>query len=86
MQTKLTLRLEEDLIERAKNYAKQSGKSVSQLVADYFIQIQLTPSPHNQSHKTTLTPITTRLCGALSSVSIKDDKQAYREHLDQKHL
>jgi hypothetical protein len=80
MQTKLTLRLEEDLIERAKNYAKQSGKSVSQLVADYFIQIQLTPSPHNQSHKTT------RLCGALSSVSIKDDKQAYREHLDQKHL
>jgi hypothetical protein len=84
MQTKLTLRLEEDLIERAKNYAKQSGKSVSQLVADYFIQIQ--PNESSQSHKTTLTPITARLCGALSGVSIKDDKQAYREHLDQKHL
>ena len=84
MQTKLTLRLEEDLIERAKNYAKQSGKSVSQLVADYFIQIQ--PNESSQSHKITLTPITARLYGALSGISIEDDKQAYREHLDHKHL
>ena len=36
MQTKLTLRLEEQLIERAKAHAKKRGKSVSQMVADYF--------------------------------------------------
>ena len=37
MNTKLTLRLDENLIKSAKNYASSSGKSVSQLVADYFL-------------------------------------------------
>ncbi len=36
MQTKLTLRLEESVIAGAKSFAKQSGRSVSQIVADYF--------------------------------------------------
>ena len=36
MQTKLTLRLEDQLIEQAKSYAALAGKSVSQIVADYF--------------------------------------------------
>ena len=37
MQTKLTLRLESELIEQAKEHAKQQGKSLSQIVADYFL-------------------------------------------------
>ena len=36
MQTKLTLRLEDQLIEQAKSYAAHAGKSVSQIVSDYF--------------------------------------------------
>ncbi len=36
MQTKLTLRLDEALIQRAKAEARRTGKSVSQLVAEYF--------------------------------------------------
>ena len=36
MQTKLTLRLDDELIEEAKSYAARAGKSVSQIVADYF--------------------------------------------------
>jgi len=36
MQTKLTLRLDEDLIAGAKAFAQRSGRSVSQIVADYF--------------------------------------------------
>ena len=36
MQTKLTLRLDDQLINRAKAFASQTGKSVSQLVAVYF--------------------------------------------------
>lgn len=36
MQTKLTLRLDSELIERAKVYAHATGRSVSQLVSDYF--------------------------------------------------
>ena len=36
MQTKLTLQMDDELIARAKAHAKKRGKSVSQLVADYF--------------------------------------------------
>ena len=36
MQTKLTLQMDDELIARAKAHAKKCGKSVSQLVADYF--------------------------------------------------
>jgi len=36
MKTKLTLRLEGDVIERAKAYATRRGTSVSGLVEDYF--------------------------------------------------
>ena len=36
MQTKLTLRLDEELIGVAKAFARSSGKSVSRIVADYF--------------------------------------------------
>lgn len=40
MQTKLTLRLDHELIERAKAYARRTGKSVSEVVADFFIQLE----------------------------------------------
>jgi hypothetical protein len=40
MQTKLTLRLEDHLIADAKRYSKQHGKSLSQLVTDYFLNLK----------------------------------------------
>ena len=36
LNAKLTLRLDDQLILKAKRYSHRSGKSVSQLVADYF--------------------------------------------------
>ena len=36
MQAKLTLRMEEELINTAKLYSARSGKSVSKIVADLF--------------------------------------------------
>jgi len=36
MQTKLTLRLEETLIEQAKQEAKKRGLSLSKIVSEYF--------------------------------------------------
>lgn len=39
MSKKLTLRLSEDVIERAKKYAKARGTSVSQLVEQYFVAL-----------------------------------------------
>ncbi len=78
MQTKLTLRLEDTLIQQAKSYAKQHDKSLSQVVADYF-QI-LT----EQSKRPVLSPITQSLIGILDADNV--DEKDYKKHLEEKYL
>lgn len=79
MQTKLTLRLEEQLIRRAKSYARRSGKSLSELVADMFSRLS-TPGELQQPE---LTPAVRSLAGALSGQPLT--REEYRRHLDEKH-
>jgi hypothetical protein len=78
MQTKLTLRLEDSLIQQAKGYAKEHDKSLSQVVADYF-QI-LT----QQTEKPVISPVTKSLIGVLGSSGI--DQKDYKKHLEEKYL
>lgn len=74
MQTKLTLRLDDALIEQAKVVAQQSGKSVSQLVAEYFSLLAAKPPP-----KPEITPSVQRLRGVLKPSSDERDYQNYLE-------
>ncbi len=78
MQTKLTLRLEDSLIQSAKNYAKQQDKSLSQVVGDYF-QI-LT----EQTERPEISPVTKSLVGILESSNV--DVKGYKKHLEGKYL
>ena len=80
MQTKLTLRLDQKLIHRAKIFAKSTGKSISQLVADYFALLEEGEKKDNLQ----MTPIVRSLKGALreADISIED----YHRHLEEKHL
>ena len=82
MQTKLTLRMEEDLIERVKSYSQKVGKSVSQLVADY---IKMLPEAKQKSGKEApnLTPIVRSMIGVLRGANI--DEEDYRRHLEEKY-
>lgn len=80
MQTKLTLRLEEDLINQAKKYAAGEGKSISKIVADYFSLLVR----ENQTADSELPPITRSLIGILSSSSI--DASDYHQYLEEKYL
>jgi hypothetical protein len=80
MQTKLTLRLEDQLIEQAKSYAAHEGKSVSQIVADYF---KLLTSPEKTTNSPS-TPITQSLRGLLRESKL--DEKDYRNYLEEKHL
>lgn len=79
MNTKLTLRLDDHLIKRAKRYSDRSGKSVSQLVSDYFALIETDePIPGTE-----LTPRVRAMIGSLKgAVTTEDD---YRRHLEEKH-
>jgi len=81
MQTKLTLRMEEELIERAKAYSQRVGKSVSQLFSDY---VKVLPETNPDSPKSrSLTPIVRSMKGALRGAKL--DEQDYRRHLEEKH-
>ena len=82
MQTKLTLRLDEQLIENAKLVAKQSGKSLSQMVADYFVQLNQKPSSKCQP----LPPNTASLLGCLPATPSQElDEDDYRSYVESKY-
>jgi len=78
MQTKLTLRLESELIAQAKEHAKQQGKSLSQVVADYFTLLT------QNSKSVKIAPITQSLIGALKEGKLNEED--YKKHLEEKYL
>ncbi len=80
MHTKLTVRIEESLIEAAKKYSKAHGKSLSQLIADYLYLItEITPS--TQSDHTP--PLTQSLKGILRGKKVSEAD--YKKYLKDKY-
>jgi len=79
MHTKLTLRLDSRLIDRAKSVSRRTGKSVSQLVADYFALLET----QTESIEETLPPITRSLYGALAGAEL--DESDFRRHQEEKY-
>jgi ATP-dependent Clp protease ATP-binding subunit ClpA len=82
MQTKLTLRLEQRLIRRAKAYARRTGKSVSELVADFFRRLEA-PAEEPAARVAAQSPAVQSLVGALARSRL--DEENYRTHLVEKH-
>ena len=80
MKTKLTLRIDEKLINRAKIYAQKSGKSVSQLVSDFFALL----GPGEGKKALDVTPKVKSLRGAFRGADLSSDH--YRRHLEDKYL
>jgi len=81
MNAKLTLRLDEHLIARAKAIGKAQGKSVSQLVADYFAALDAQGASSDAAE---LPPGVRSLVGVLRGTQAGVDD--YREHLADKYL
>lgn len=79
MNTKLTLRLDDTLIRQAKQHAHREGKSLSQLVSDYFRAIQ------TRERKRTLRrgPITAKLHGCIKGADVGEED--YRKYLRSKY-
>jgi len=80
MQTKLTLRLDDALIEKAKAWAKDRRISLSQAVADLFAQL-----PEKQSHQTPspFSPWTRSLIGAAANKGkAPTDEKVRHDYLD----
>ncbi|HPC58021.1 MAG TPA: DUF6364 family protein [Kiritimatiellia bacterium] len=79
MNVKLTLRMDDALIRRAKQAAGQRGKSVSQMVAEFFGTLGGRAKPDPE-----VPPVTASLLGVLREKPV--DEGAYKRHLREKHL
>jgi DUF1009 family protein len=79
MNTKLTLRMDESIVRKAKIEAKRRGKSVSRMVAEFFESIGLEQIP-----KKDLPPTTASLVGILKDKEISEED--YKKHLQEKYL
>jgi len=80
MQTTLTLQLDERIMQYAQKYAKQQGKSVSQLVTEYLVLLR----DQTEKKPQTLPPITQSLRGVLRGINL--DEQDYKRYLEEKHV
>ena len=79
MNTKLTLRLDKDVIRRAKEYSQEVGKPVSRLVEDYFRAVT-----SSREHDQDLPPRVKSLRGCIAGSGVDEDD--YRRHLEEKYL
>ena len=80
MNKKLTLRLDDHLIESAKEYSAKTGKSVSKIVSDFFVIIKNEKLKKSSS----ITPTVQSLQGILKDAQFSEDD--YKDHLKEKYL
>jgi hypothetical protein len=84
MNTKLTLRLEESLIAQAKAYAAKEGRSLSDLVASYFVRLSADNAVASIGQKPAKSfSKTDKLVGALAGAKL--DESDYKTHLISKY-
>lgn len=81
MNTKLTLTLEKEIIEQAKKYASNKGRSLSEMVENYFRYI--TDAKIEEENQ--LSPRVKKLRGILKVGSSFDYKRTLDEERDKKH-
>lgn len=79
MSKKLTLRLDETVIERAKEYASKRNTSVSQLVEAYFAAVT---EENREREQKSLSDTTRQFIGLLEEA----DEDDYKQYLEEKYL
>ena len=80
MQTKLTLRVDDSVVRKAKRLARKKGSSVSQIFSDFISKEE------DDQALADLAEITSSMVGALAGSAIDDDRESHRKHLEEKYL
>lgn len=81
MTTKLTLTVEKTIIEKAKSYAKETGRSLSELIESYLESI----TKENRDDKKMSAGLK-KIVGAVKLPKNFDEKKELRAYLEKKHL
>lgn len=82
MNTKLTLTIEQTVIEKAKKYAKDRERSLSNLIENYLKAL----TKEDSSSEIELTPIVKSLKGSFTAPKNLDYKKELTDRLSEKYL
>ncbi|KAF0220463.1 MAG: hypothetical protein FD174_1117 [Geobacteraceae bacterium] len=80
MQSKLTLSIEKEVIEQAKEFSRRQHKSLSKLVENYLRQITHPAPPAEE-----ITPLVAELSGLVTPERAGRRKEEYADYLVEKH-
>ena len=76
----LTLKIDRELIERAEAFSRKTGRSVSDLIAEY---LQRLPESESSREPGAATPVVSSLRGVLRESGLTEED--YRRHLEERH-
>jgi macrodomain Ter protein organizer (MatP/YcbG family) len=80
MNTKLTLSLDKDVIDRAKRYARRRHQSLSKMVENYLREVA-TPEGKEED----ITPLVAELSGLLNPEQADRRRKEYADYLEEKY-
>ena len=80
MYSKLTLRLDRSVIERAKKFAKKNNTSLSRMIESYLDSVT-----KGDNSGIEITPLVKSLSGVVELPDDYDYRKDYTDHLDQKY-
>jgi hypothetical protein len=80
MNTKLTIKLDDDVITRAKSYAKHRKTSLSKMIESYLDSVT-----RPNSRKIEITPLVKSLSGVITLPDDYDYKKDYTDYLTRKY-
>lgn len=82
MNTKLTLKLDGNVIDRAKKYAQSHRISLSRMIEAYLDSVT---KPYLKTEKPLITPLVESLTGVMDLPADFDYKKEYRDFLEEKY-
>jgi replicative DNA helicase len=83
MNTKLTLTIEQEIIERAKNYAKEKNRSLSDIIENY---LKILTKEEQKQERKKLSPVVKSLKGSFKMPKNMDYKKELKNRLEEKYL
>ncbi|QHI39246.1 hypothetical protein IMCC3317_46510 [Kordia antarctica] len=83
MNTKLTLTIEREIIERAKIYAKEKNRSLSDIIENY---LKILTKEEQSNERKKLNPAVESLKGSFKMPKDMDYKKELKDRLEKKYL
>jgi len=82
MNTKLTLTIEQEIIQKAKEYAKQKNRSLSDIIENYLKML----TKEDKKESTKLSPVVKSLRGSFKAPENMDYKAELKKRIEEKYL